>query len=91
MKTMMLMAVAALGLTAGAQALLANDDCVEIGDFTTESGVHVSAVYLVKQGEYTEVYLTFPDGRKIQVDVEKGTSARTLDRSLQHIIDEQKQ
>ena len=87
---MKLLAITCLAVLLGALAsIFAADDRIEIGTFITKNGVRVSAVYCIVKGRDTEVHLLFPEGRNIQVDVEAGTSTRTIDKTLQQIANEQ--
>jgi hypothetical protein len=86
---MKLFAITCLIALLAASSIFANDDHIEIGAFITKSGVRVSAVYCIVKGHDTEVHLLFPNGKDIQVDVEAGTSTRTMDRALQQIANEQ--
>lgn len=67
----------------------AGPDRVEIGAFRAPNGDRISAVYEVEGNQCTNVYLIFPDGRRLEIEVEKGTKPAALDRALQHIVDEQ--
>jgi hypothetical protein len=71
-------------------SLLQAGDHIELGSLTTQSGLRVSCLYLIKEGQDTEVHLIFPDGRDIEVTVQAGTSPRTMDKELQEIADQQK-
>jgi hypothetical protein len=61
---------------------------VEIGAFRAPNGDRISAVYEVEGTQCTNVYLIFPDGRRVGIAVEKGTKPATIDRALQHIVDD---
>jgi hypothetical protein len=41
-------------------SLLQAGDHIELGSLTTQSGLRVSCLYLIKEGQDTEVHLIFP-------------------------------
>jgi hypothetical protein len=66
---------------------LAKDDRIEIGSVTSRTGVRFLVMYVVQHNHYQQVYLIYPDGTRVSVDIQPDTTTAVLDHSLQQIVD----